>query len=408
MKILIIGAGITGLSLGKMLQGKCDVKILEKDSTPGGIAKTRTVNGITYHTVGGHCFNSKYDEIMSFVFNILPKEKWHLVDRISKINLGSYEVDYPVEFSIRQIFEKDKDLAFEITRDFLSAVDAGQYDNLEDWFRKKFGDKLCDLYFIPYNTKIWGQTPRTMSYEWVKDKLPVPDKQSFFSSLMKPETDTMPHAKFYYPNTNNQASLINALADGLDISYNTQVGKIRKIGNMWSVNDIYEADVLVSTMPLNILPSHIENIPDKIKDYASQLKYNKVSNVLWRSKPTNKTWTYQPSSESLFHRYIHIGNFFKPAQNYTITESVGEHSFDEMIECGKRDDFLIEPLDFNISDHAYVVFDNNRNEAVNAVLSYLNEIGVISIGRFGQWDYFNMDVCMKQSLDIYLKLQHRL
>lgn len=56
-----------------------------------------------------------------------------------------------------------------------------------------------------------------MSHEWVQDKLPIPDKKSFFSSLMQPCTDSMPHSQFYYPDSNNQMSLIEALANGINI-----------------------------------------------------------------------------------------------------------------------------------------------------------------------------------------------
>lgn len=43
-----------------------------------------------------------------------------------------------------------------------------------------------------------------------------------------------------------------------------------------------------------------------------------------------------------------------------------------------------------------------------AILDYLYGVDIISIGRFGQWEYFNMDVCMKQSLDTYIKIKERL
>ena len=49
--ILILGAGVTGLSMGQLLNGKSNVTILEKEGQIGGIAKTRQVNGVTYHTV---------------------------------------------------------------------------------------------------------------------------------------------------------------------------------------------------------------------------------------------------------------------------------------------------------------------------------------------------------------------
>lgn len=37
--ILILGAGVTGLSMGQLLNGKSNVTILEKEGQIGGIAK---------------------------------------------------------------------------------------------------------------------------------------------------------------------------------------------------------------------------------------------------------------------------------------------------------------------------------------------------------------------------------
>lgn len=392
------------MSIGKLLAAHHDVKILESNSLIGGIAKTKSVNGVTYHTVGGHCFNSKYKEILSFVFENMNESQWHSVDRISKINLGNYEVNYPIEFSIKEIYKHDKELAFNITKDLLSADNDGHHNNLEDWFRNKFGDTLSDLYFIPYNKKIWGMNPNQMSHTWVQDKLPMPTKESVFDGLMETQKDNMPHSKFFYPNTNNQSALIESLSKDLDIRCNVSVNSIQKIRNEWIVNDRYCADLIISTIPLNILPSLIKDTPSSVLDAASKLKYNKVTNVLWESQPTDKTWSYYPSPDTIFHRYIHIGSFFKPATNHTITESMGERTYQEMIDEGKKDPFLIKPLDYNVSDHAYVVFDENREESVNHIQQYLKYIGIHSIGRFGQWEYFNMDVCMKQSYDLYKQI----
>lgn len=403
-KAIILGAGISGLSIGKMLEKHFYVTILEKDSEIGGIAKTRMVDGIAYHTVGGHCFNSKHPQIMEFVFNLLPKNDWHLTKRLSRIDMTGYEIDYPIEFSIQQIYNHDPELAFNITRDFLSADDTGIYRNLEDWFRKKFGNALSEKYFIPYNSKIWGNDPAKMDYTWVEDKLPIPDKHDFFKALMTSGQDTMPHSSFYYPNSNNQTTLINALADGQKIICNYEVKKIRRLTDKWHINDEYEADILISTIPLNILPKLIEHTPAEILTESTKLRYNKISNVLWRSEPTNKTWTYKPSTDTIFHRYIHIGSFHQPKTNYTITECVGEHSFDEMVSYGKNDSTLIEPIDYNISEHAYVVFDENRDKAVANILSYLNNTGIYSVGRFGKWEYFNMDICMLDALNTARKI----
>src|SRR5690554_5990806 len=98
-KVAVLGAGISGLSIGRQLMRKFDVEVLEMKGEHGGIARTTDVDGIAYHTVGGHCFNSKYKDVIDFVFQeVLPIENWHKVKRLSKIKFHNFEIPYPIEF----------------------------------------------------------------------------------------------------------------------------------------------------------------------------------------------------------------------------------------------------------------------------------------------------------------------
>jgi protoporphyrinogen oxidase len=401
MRIGILGAGISGLSIAKLLGKEHDVEVLEQANVYGGIARTRQVEGMAYHTTGGHCFNSKHPDVLDFVFNeVLPRENWHKIHRNANIKLHNQEINYPIEYAVKQIADFDTDLAINITRDFLAANDDYEYRNLEEWFRKKFGNTLADLYFIPYNTKIWNREPKEMSPVWVEGKLPIPDKKSFFKGLISSEQDKMPHASFYYPNTNDQNTFIDNLARGLNIHTTYTVKHILKQNAKWLINNEKEYDIVISTLPLNILPTLIAGTPQNIIENAKKLKYNKVSTMLWETTGTERTWTYIPDCKSLFHRYIHIGNFFSPKRNYSITEVVGEKSYDEMVENGRKDPFLIRPVDYHVSEHAYVVFDDNYAHATTAIKNYLNEIGLYTLGRFGEWQYYNMDICIKSSIDM--------
>ncbi|GAB6122891.1 hypothetical protein [Dysgonomonas termitidis] len=71
-----------------------------------------------------------------------------------------------------------------------------------------------------------------------------------------------------------------------------------------------------------------------------------------------------------------------------------------MIQSGRTDDFLIEPLDHNNSDMAYIVFDENYSSSMNIIREYLDKIGIYTLGRFGEWQYYNMDICIKKAIDM--------
>jgi len=410
MKIGIIGAGISGLSAARLLSKDHDVTVFERASVPGGIARPKMINGVSYHTTGGHCFNSKHKEVTEFVFKeVLPQSNWHKVIRKSNIQFRNIIVPYPIEYSIRQIHKRYPDIAERVVLEFLSANNTGNANNLDEWFRQSFGDTLADEYFIPYNKKIWNRDPKEMSHEWVKDKLPMPNKKSFAASLFGDERDKMPHAEFFYPNSNSQISFIDALAKGVNIILNYEIHSVDASTPLagYTVNGEHTFDLLISTIPLNILPNLIKNCPIGVMNAAGKLRHNKVSTMLWESMETDSTWTYLPSSSGIFHRYIHIGNFFDPKSNYTITESIGERTEKEMIEFGKMDPSLIRPIDFNISDHAYVVFDDQYKDSTAMIFEYLHQVGIKTLGRFGQWEYFNMDICIFEAMKLAKEINRR-
>jgi protoporphyrinogen oxidase len=406
MKICIIGAGISGLSVAKILSKNHEITLLEKTKIAGGIARPKIVQGISYHTTGGHCFNSKFPDVLDFVFNeVLPIDEWNKIKRKSSIRFKDIEVPYPIEYSVKEIYKSYPDLATRIIEDFINTDENTEPSNLKEWFINKFGSTLAKEYFIPYNSKIWGRDPVTMSHDWVSEKLPIPNKNSFIKSFFETEADKMPHSEFYYPKTNSQIKFIEELAKGTNIIYNYKVNEILKKSNSkFLINKTLEFDRIISTIPLNVLPEIIKDCPSDILELKNKLHYNKITTALWESRETENTWTYIPSEQTYFHRYIHIGNFFEPKTNHTITEIVGEVSREQLIKEGKKDDFLINLIDNNVSEHAYVVYDENIKEVKSKLFKYFEFLGIDLLGRFAQWDYFNMDVCIKQSINLAKKI----
>ncbi|EAH4814224.1 TPA: NAD(P)-binding protein [Campylobacter coli] len=411
-KIGIIGAGISGMSIARLLKDDFEVEVLEKFNNVGGIAKTKDVGGKPYHINGGHCFNSKFDDVLDFVFNtVLDKDKWNYLPRKAEILFKNNWVTYPIEFSIKEIDSFDTSLAFQITKEMFNAsYEKGK--NLEEWFINHFGLTLAKEYFIPYNTKIWGIAPKNMDNVWIEDekqmKLPVPTKESFYKSLVGKITDKMSHAAFYYPKTNNQNTFIEAIGEGVDILTNYDVKDITKENNQWIVNGEKKYDILINTSPLDLIPQILKNIPIKALSCFNKLKYNKVTNIFWETDGSlDITWGYIPDPSIGFHRISNTGSIVQPKGNFCTTEAIGEIPYDRLVEEGQKIPFLKKPLDYNVTEHAYVFFDLNYTKAKTGAISYLDSLGIYSHGRFGEWEYYNMDVCIKRSIDLAKNIKEK-
>ncbi|WP_196799782.1 hypothetical protein [Desulfurobacterium sp. TC5-1] len=198
------------------------------------------------------------------------------------------------------------------------------------------------------------------------------------------------------------------MARDLRIVKNYKVESIEKVRSKYVINGERNYDIVINTMPLNILPFVIKETPIEVKNKSKLLKYNKVTNVLWEAEPVENTWTYFPDREIKFHRHIHIGNFFEPKDSkYTITEVIGEHSYEDMLNYAKKIDYLIKPLDYNVSEHAYVVFDKNYKDTKKFILKFIEDYGIYTLGRFGEWDYYNMDICIEKAMRLSEKIIER-
>lgn len=412
MRIGVLGAGISGLSIARLLKDDFEVEVLEKESVIGGIARTRDVNGMAYHVNGGHCFDSKYNDVKDFVFNeVLPKDNWNFITRKAEVLFRDTWINYPIEFSIKDIDKIDSDLAFNITKEmFEASYEKGA--NLEEWFINHFGPTLAREYFIPYNTKIWQIPPREMDNVWICDekqmKLPVPTKKAFYDSLLDRGADSMVHRNFYYPKTNNQNTFIEAIGNGVKIITDYNVSSIVKEGNTWIVNGEKKYDILINTTPLDLIPTLIDNIPENILSFFKKLKFNRVTNILWETDGSlDFTWGYIPDPKIGFHRISNTGAIVRPVSNFCTTEVIGNVSYDKLLSEGKKISFLKNPIDYNVTEHAYVHFDLNYMESKKKTITYLDSIGLISHGRFGEWEYYNMDVCIKRSIDLAKRLKEQ-
>jgi protoporphyrinogen oxidase len=120
---VVIGSGISGLSISRMLSNQYDVKIIERTPTIGGLIKCERINGNLFHRVGGHVFNSKNPEVIKWFWDHFDKESEFLdAIRNAKILFQDKLIGYPIENFLHQL---PPDLVKSIVKELINILKEG-------------------------------------------------------------------------------------------------------------------------------------------------------------------------------------------------------------------------------------------------------------------------------------------
>jgi UDP-galactopyranose mutase len=86
MRILIIGAGLSGCSIARLLRDRNhEVSIIEKDSYTGGLCITKvSPNGLMYEPFGARTFHPNFSRINEFITRVLVISNQNMKRRVKK------------------------------------------------------------------------------------------------------------------------------------------------------------------------------------------------------------------------------------------------------------------------------------------------------------------------------------
>ncbi len=410
MKI-IIGAGLSGLSAAYHL-GK-DYIVLERDGEVGGLSRSINTKGYTFD-LAPHIFFSGSQYVNSLVDVLLSGDLIRQRRRAYIYTRGTY-VEYPFEVNLHGLPQDVIDECIEGARNRPEL----EPTNFLDWIRTTMGDGVAKHYMVPYNEKIWKYPLEKMSPEWVAGRVPAPSVEEMVKGAQgKVEREYGPNAYFLYPRVGGIGAIPNALAKRVEnISLRTEVMEIRTTRRHLEVaytqngeQRRQEADKVLSSVPLPELVKMVREAPDEVVKASEALVYNSLAcfNIgVDREAISDKHWLYFPEKKYPFNRISFPANLSpetaprgkssivvevtyrgaKPNVEET-KEKVREGLVDA--EILRRGDALevFDALDFK---YAYVVYDLNHRRNVNLIQAYLKSLGVSPIGRFGEWEYLNMD-----------------
>lgn len=417
MKVAIIGAGVSGLSTAHFLKDRYDVTIFEKEDHPGGLIKCRRVNGNLFHTCGGHVFNSKRQDVLDWFWSMfIREEEFSKAERNSCVFMDEKPlvVPYPIENHI-YLFDKNIQKSFyedleEI--DKIKGLDPKftDYDSFGNFLRWRFGKTLYDLYFEPYNKKVWRRDLSSVPMSWMEGKLPMPTTQEMRNNnANKVKEKAFVHATFWYENMNGSQYIADRLAEGLNIKYNSCITSIEKNDEKWVVCGEH-FDKVVFCGNIKEMAKMIKGVD--ISEYSKrieELEYHGTTAVFCEIDANPFSWIYQPSRKHESHRIICTGNF-APTNNDAATTPVGRITATiEFTDAISKDDIMdnlrrvpLNPkyLDHKYNQYTYPIQDANTRYMINRLKSVLASTEFYFTGRFADWEYYNMDVAMGAAMDL--------
>jgi protoporphyrinogen oxidase len=411
-KVAILGAGLAGLSAAYHL--KEDYEIFEKEEKVGGLCRSIHIDDFIFD-YGPHILfpKGKYvamliKKLLNNNLHIQSREAWiyhKLSDVYTRFPFQSHLYGLPISIV------KDCILGFFNT---LKKKDK-EPQNYEEWIIWNFGEGIAKHLMIPYAHKIWTISPKKMNFEWVWNRVPRLSMEELLEGALHDNPRLFGfNTEFWYP--------LHGGIEGLPFSFLTKVKniKLKKEAVKVSLSKkcvefsdgkkvFYEK--LISTLPLPEITKCIENVPEEVRRASQELKHNSVYCVnlgIDREKisPYHYVYFYEP--DFLFHRIsfpMNLSSYTTPKGCSSVTTEISyskskkiskENIIERVVEDLIKAKILFPDDRIVVSDVAdircaYVIYDLDHRKNVKKIHDFLRKHHIYPCGRFGEWEYFNMD-----------------
>jgi len=422
MSIVILGCGWSGLLVSiraKGLYPTAEVICVDR-YLHGGLLSSEVVDGYLFDTGGSHIVFSKKREVIE---GIIMHGEWIARERKAYVFLNNTFIPYPFENGIYVLPPEDRaKYGLSLIKALMDYKDE-KPANFKEWILKTFGEEIAKDYLIPYNEKLWKRPLDEISADWVyiPGRLPLPSLEDIVKSIAGiPTVGYKEQAIFYYPRRGGiikQWEYMRSYAESLGVRFlKMEVREVKSSQNGYVINEVLKADKIISTLPLKEAPS-IFNLSDEARKASERLDYNSVVVVgLGLKKPAPRQhWIYVPDKRVIFHRYAWISNYGEdtsPDRAVLIAEvtvpptwKVDLEEIESMVVYDLVELGIVRESEVNIvkawfHKYGYSIYTLTHRKDVDAVTQELTEKGILTFGRWGNWQYWNTDRIYEEAMKL--------
>lgn len=408
VSIAILGAGIAGLSAAYTL--RCsghDALVFEKSDHYGGLCSSFSVDGFTFDTFAHLTFskdpyvNSIFEEQANFLIH--PPEA-----------LNYYKGTWIRNPAQNNLFPLSIDEKIEVIKGFICRKDMPVV-TYDDWLKNQYGTYFAENFPTKYTRKYWTVEPRELEPQWVEGRMYKPTIDEVLRGAMSEDTPNVHYSKeMHYPKNGGFQSFLSPLAKEANIRLLQEVSKIdskNKILHFLNGEAIgYEH--LISTIPLTELPLLMVDMPGDVRRAAGKLEYTSgimislgfqrehVSPALWFYIYDEEIWparVYSPSIKSPNNApagcsSIQAEIYFSRRKPLPAdSKSIAEQAIEQLEQMGLFCKDEIVAKNVQTAKYANILFTPEIYANRKLVCDYLDSVGIVYAGRFGEWDYLWTD-----------------
>ena len=444
-RIIILGAGISGLSAGwRLACNDFQVDILEMSQRVGGLAGTIREGGYSLD-FGPHTFFSEDIEIVNTVLKLFNNKLKPGTRQVKFYHRGKY-LDYPLTAS-SVLFQMGIGSGIRAALSFLKGKIVmqkhlpieGEDETVEDWAIASFGEHLYRTFFKPYTEQFWKVPCKELSSR----SIPTHTRMSFAntcrlllhqrvtkdrSSLI--EREALPT---YYPDTGfweiteRIAEKIRKAEGNIHLGCEaTEIlklpdGKIRVAYEQDGQQKEMDGSYVVSTTPLHLLVKILKpSPPSEILESTEKLDYRALVVLgMVTEKQNILNCNYMYMLDRPYNRIAEM-NEFSPAtspsgdniiavefpclRKSSVWTATKEELFEMSIGSLTEDGFLsrgdVKRLLVIKAPCAYPVYRKDYAEHLKRLLKYVHRYGgLATLGRTGEFMYMDVDKCMRRGFD---------
>jgi protoporphyrinogen oxidase len=431
VKIAILGGGISGVALARMLAADGHrVVVLEKSDRAGGLCKSRDVNGFVYDEAGGHILYSKRRDVLDWqIARCADAGGVVETERQTRILWHDRYVPYPFENGIGHL---PKDVIVECLDGYLEAyvqrrLGAPCPTDFRSWIDWRMGAGFAKHFMVPYNEKIWGCDLAEMASDWVAGRVPEAPIKDVLTSAVGIDTQGYTHQSvFWFPRRGGFETIVRGTVagGGFELRVHAPVERVARRREGFAVNG-EPFDLVVNTVPLPQIEPAFEDIPQEIRGDIRALRPISLVNVLFGVKFDRPlpplSWIYLPFPEQGPANRVTFFSNYSPEN-----APAGHGSF--MAEVTHRGELrpdaawvrdlgaalgrvgLLDPARIVVthwSNHEFAYIDQNLAFAarIRRVREWFDSSGYITFGRFGRYEYHNSDQCVARAMEAHAHIR---